>query len=246
MFSGEFLALQKMHKLMPESCPEPFGWGKYQLSHDTYFVVMEFLFFLTKGPEPEKIVELVANLHKSTAGTSPDKKFGFHAPTCHGRILQPNGWDENWARFFTTLLTVFYDADMKVNGELAGYKEGFVTLREHVIPRLLGALQEEGRELLPCLIHGDLWQENIGVNTKTGDPVLYDPALFYGHNEFEMGMWRTSFVPFDKNYREQYAIRFPPSEPIGEWEDRNRLYSVFFHLSHSAHWAEAAEETRLR
>lgn len=246
MFRGEFYSLETMHNLMPESCPKPVGWGQYDESPDTYFLIMDFLYLILKHPDPERITELLANLHKTTAGTSPDNKFGFHVPTCHGKIVQPNDWDESWALFFAKLVTVFYNADMSVNGGFPEYEHAFATLKQQVIPRLLGALQQEGRELVPCLIHGDLWQENIGTNEETDEPMVYDPALFYGHNEFEMGMWRTSFVPFDETHRRQYTLKFAPSEPVDEWEDRNRLYSVFFHLSHSAHWVGVAEKTRLR
>jgi protein-ribulosamine 3-kinase len=246
MFKGEYFSLKTMHDLMPSSCPKPVGWGQYDDSPDTYFLIMEFLYLIAEHPDPDKITDLLVGLHKTTQGTSPENKFGFYVPTCHGKVVQPNEWNTSWSAFFDRLVTVFYDADMAANGSFPDYEEAFATLREKVIPRLLGALQEEGRTLIPCLIHGDLWQENIGINEETEEPMLYDPALFYGHNEFEMGMWRTSFVPFDETYRMQYTTKFKASEPVDEWEDRNRLYSIFYHLSHSAHWHGAADETRLR
>jgi protein-ribulosamine 3-kinase len=245
MFKGEYYSLETMHRLMPESCPEPYGWGQYDNIPDTYFVIMEFLHLIAEHPDPDKITELLSSLHKRTMGTSPDHKFGFHVPTCHGKVVQPNDWDDSWARFFSRLLTIFYNSDMTANGPFPEYEKAFDAIKNQVIPRLLGSLQQDGQELLPCLIHGDLWHENIGINEETNEPMIYDPALLYGHNEFEMGMWRTSFVPFDDSYRKSYALKFPPSEPVEEWDDRNRLYSLFFHLSHSAHWVGAAEETRL-
>ncbi|KAI1329428.1 Fructosamine kinase-domain-containing protein [Xylariaceae sp. FL0255] len=246
MFSGEYHSLERMYTLMPTACPKPRGWGKYQSSANTYFVIMDFLYLIAEPPDPKTITKMIADLHRTTAGTSPDNKFGFDVPTCHGKISQPNEWDSDWCRYFSRLLTVFYDEDMKVNGPFPEYENAFKVLKERVIPRLLRPLQSDGRVLTPCLIHGDLWHENIGLNEETEEPMLYDPALFYGHNEFEMGMWRTSFVPFDDSYRMNYFIQFPPSEPVTEWDDRNRLYSIFFHLSHSAHWTGAAIETRLR
>lgn len=235
-----------MHDLMPTSCPEPIGWGWYDEDPNTYFLVMEFLHLRLGTPDSDKITDLLVKFHKTTQGTSPDNKFGFHVPTCHGKIIQPNDWNCLWSRFFDQLITVFFDADIAANGPFPAYEEAFAVLRKLVIPRLLEPLQQDGRVLIPCLVHGDLWQENMAINLNTNEPMLYDPAMFYGHNEFEMGMWRTSFVPLDDTYRMRYKSKFEPSEPAEEWDDRNRLYSLFYHLSHSAHWHGAADETRLR
>ncbi len=245
MFKGEFTALNTLHELMPESCPKPFGWGEYVSSPGTFFILMEFLYLIPKEPSASKIAHMIADVHRATAGKSPDKQFGFYVPTCHGKILQPNEWDKDWTRFFTRLMTVFYDAYYAVHGPFPAYDAAFATLKAKVIPRLLNALTADGREIVPCLVHGDLWHQNIGVNEATDELMLYDPAFFYAHNEFEMGMWRTSFVPFDESYRNQYTQFMPASQPTSEWDDRNRLYSLFYHFSHSAHWLVTAEATRL-
>lgn len=220
---------------------------------------MEFINLIAEHPHPKAISRVISNLHKQSAGTSPDGKFGFPVPNCHGKIVQPNAWDADWSRYFATLISAFYDADVAVNGTYPGYEDTFNVLKTHVIPRLLKPLQEDGRVLQPCLVHGDLWHENIGLREGTGEdadeddsenggqqPVVYDPSMFYGHNEYELGTWRTLFTTFDESYRKQYIRHFPPSEPAGEWEDRNRLYSIPFMITHSAGWLGAAETTRPR
>ncbi|KAG8158033.1 hypothetical protein KVR01_012305 [Diaporthe batatas] len=227
MFEGEFTSLARLYELVPSSCPKPYGWGEYENSPGSYFIIMDFLYLIPELPEESKISQLIAKIHQVTAA-------------------QPNQWDENWARFYANLLHVFYKEDMKSNGPYPEYERAHEILLEHTIPRLLGALQAEGRVLTPCLVHGDFWQENLGINKDTGEPMLYDPSLFYGHNEFEIGMWRTVTVPFAESYREQYFLRNPPSQPTEECDDRNRLYSLFYHTSLSAHWPGASEEVRAR
>lgn len=246
MFKGEYESLKTMHELMPGSCPKPVGWGQYDNHPETYFLLMEFLYLIAEHPDADKITDIVVGLHKTTQGTSPDNKFGFYMPICHGKIIQPNVWDADWSRFFEKFITIVFDADMVANGSFPEYEAAFSKLRTEVIPRLLGALQQNGRTLTPCLIHGDLWQENIGINEETDEPMLYDPSLSYSHNELEMGMWRTNYVPFDESYRMRYASKFRPSEPVEEWEDRNRLYSTYYHIRYAAHWHGAADTTRLR
>lgn len=76
--------------------------------------------------------------------------------------------------------------------------------------------------------------------------MIFDGSAFYGHNEYEIGTWRTVFTAFDESYREQYMKDFEPSEPRGEWDDRNRLYSIPYNITHSAGWPRAAETTRAR
>lgn len=244
MCEGEFRSLETMYELMPDSCPRPRGYGEFKSSPGTFFVIMDFLFLFAEHPDPAKITQLIADLHKRTQGQSPDNKFGFYVPNCHGKVVCPNDWDADWSRYFTRFLKIFYDLDIKTNGTYPGYEETFATLTTQVIPRLLGALQSDGRVLIPSLVHGDLWQENIASNEETDEPMIYDPNTFFAHNEFDIGIWRTVFVPFDESYMKQYRLRFPPSEPAEEWDDRNRLYSLIFHISHSAHWLGTSDNLK--
>ncbi|KAG7147265.1 Protein-ribulosamine 3-kinase like protein [Verticillium longisporum] len=93
-------------------------------------------------------------------------------------------------------------------------------------PALLDPLQSHGRILKPCLVHGDLWEENAGVNIDTQQPVVFDLSCMYAHNEYDLGMWRREVIRFGQPYFRQYLMRMPPSEPASQWDDRNRLYSI--------------------
>ncbi|KAJ4422137.1 hypothetical protein N0V82_003220 [Gnomoniopsis sp. IMI 355080] len=235
-----------MHSQIPEFCPRPYGWGECQTLPGTFFLIMEFLYLINKRPSPEAISKVISYLHKRSSGSSLDGKFGFLVPNCHGKIVQPNHWDSNWSRYFTNLLTAFYNADMELNGPDTVYEQTFQALKQHVIPRLLKPLQADGHSLQPCLVHGDLWHQNIGLNEETDEPMIFDDSMFYGHNEYEIGMWRTVFIAFDESYRKQYLQYFPPSEPVDGWDDRNRLYSIPFNMTHSAGWLGAVKTTRPR
>lgn len=194
MMKGEFWSLREIHAYIPDSVPEPLGWGECQTSPGTFFLAMGFLQLIAEHPEPEGITKLISELHKRSAGCSSDARFGFHVPNCHGKIIQPNTWDASWSSYFTGLISLFFDCDMDFNGPDPEYEREFAHLKQHVIPRLLEPLQAGGRTLEPCLIHGDLWQENIGMNEETDEPMIYDPSAFYAHNEYELGMWRTITV----------------------------------------------------
>ena len=107
---------------------------------------------------------------------------------------------------------------------------------KRVIPRLLGALGVEGRTIKPMLIHGDLWEGNIGTDRVTGNLYVFDAASYYAHNEMELGIWRCDHHRLkSKAYKIDYLRNFEASEPVDEWDDRNRLYSVKTQLMYSAH-----------
>lgn len=52
-----------------------------------------------------------------------------------------------------------------------------------VDPRLLRPLETGGRQIKPCLVHGNLYSGNVSVDIETGRPVLYDATCLYAHNE---------------------------------------------------------------
>lgn len=104
------------------------------------------------------------------------------------------------------------------------------------IPKLLGALQSDGREIMPTLIRGDLWEQNVGIDMPTGETVVFDPGYTYAHNEMEFGTSRCSWA-FHFNspiYMRLYQRHLEPSEPVEEWDDRNRLYSIHPYSNDSA------------
>jgi hypothetical protein len=45
---------------------------------------------------------------------------------------------------------------------------------------------EDGKEIQPSLIHGDLRSGNIG--SADGKPSIFDPAVYWGHHEAEWGV----------------------------------------------------------
>ena len=232
---GEFNAMTELYKTMPSLVPQPFTWGKFKLSAvDTYFFLCDFVDMDNRLPDPGRLCSRVAELHRSSA--SPTGKFGFQIPTCHGKYKQFVEWDSNWASFFTKLLADALRLDLENNGpwpELERVSERTLT---KVIPRLLGVLQADGRDIKPCLIHGDLWEGNIGIARENNEIKIFDAGAYYAHNEMEIGMWRCVRHKINaKVFTRQYLRTFPPSEPAEEWDDRNRLYCVKMNMVHSAH-----------
>ncbi|KAK7948003.1 uncharacterized protein PG986_008889, partial [Apiospora aurea] len=239
MMEGEFNSLQAIDRVSPGLVPRVYGWDHMASDPQSYFLIMDFLDLEMALPGPTVFGRAIADLHRDS--TSPTGKFGFATPTCHGRHIQPNDWDDSWSRSFTRLLTIFFEIDVGVNGPWREYEEAFETLRARVIPRLLEPLQAGGRVLKPCLVHGDLWEDNTGIDVCTGRPVIYDASAMYAHNEYELGMWRRDEIRIGSSHIDAYLRHYPPSEPVHQFDDRNRLYSIKFKLAHSSGWPGLTE-----
>lgn len=191
-----------------------------------------------KLPSAAQSCAQLAELHRSSKSSTGE--FGFHISTCHGRFPQVVGWDKSWASFFAKLLDGAFKLDLDTNGPWEELQTVSSRVLSHVIPRLLGILELDGRVLKPCLIHGDLWEGNIGTDYETGKIYIFDSGAYYAHNEMEIGMWRCARHKIgSKKFKLQYLREFEMSEPKDEWDDRNRLYCVKMNIIHSAHHPEA-------
>ncbi|PKU72189.1 Protein-ribulosamine 3-kinase, chloroplastic [Dendrobium catenatum] len=84
----------------------------------------------------------------------------------------------------------------------------------------------EGIVIEPCLLHGDLWSGNISSD-KNGEPVILDPACYYGHNEAEFGMsWCAGFS--GSFYNSYFQVM--PKQP--GFENRRDIYMLYHYLNH--------------
>jgi len=52
-------------------------------------------------------------------------------------------------------------------------------------------------------------------------------------------MWRREIIKFGQPYFSRYLRHFRPSEPVEQWDDRIRLYSIKFNLAHMIGWPGA-------
>ncbi|KAL0425938.1 UNVERIFIED_CONTAM: Protein-ribulosamine 3-kinase, chloroplastic [Sesamum radiatum] len=128
-----------------------------------------------------------------------EKGFGFDVDNTIGSTPQINTWTSDWIEFYGCI----------------GQR-----LVKNMAPLFDGAVIE------PCLLHGDLWSGNISSD-KNGDPVILDPACYYGHNEAEFGMsWCAGFG--GSFYSAYFEVM--PKQP--GFEQRRDLYMLYHYLNH--------------
>lgn len=187
MLLSEFSGTSAIHSLTPDFIPQPIAQGTYSSNPATHFYIAAFIPMTSSlpftPPFREKFCALLAKLHKDSTARSPNGKFGFHIPTYSGTMPQDVTWCDTWEESFTRALRGFAEQERVVHGRSEVLEALYPALFDIVIPRLLRPLEAEGRTLQPVLIHGDLWHGNIATNTSTGQPITFDPAVFWAHNE---------------------------------------------------------------
>lgn len=229
--------MTELHKLAPDFVVRPIAWGRLEdVEIVGHFLLLEFRNLDNGLPNPVKLGARLAEMHEKSQ--SPNGMFGFDTQTYDGIRLQSVAWDSSWTSFFSKLLEEAKRQDTETNGAWPAMDRVFARVQSHLIPRLLGALEQHGNSVKPCLIHGDLWDGNVATDVDSGDPIIFDCGVYYAHNEMELGIWRAARHNLRKNvFHQEYLRHIGPSEPKEEWDDRNRLYSAKTTFMHSACYA---------
>jgi len=80
----------------------------------------------------------------------------------------------------------------------------------------------------PALIHGDLWSGNF-MNSNGDEPVIFDPAIYFGNREMDLAMTRL-FGKMDPRFYEHYNTIYPLEK---KWKERVKYcntYPLLIHL----------------
>ncbi|KAM9597742.1 fructosamine-3-kinase isoform 2-T2 [Trichechus inunguis] len=89
-----------------------------------------------------------------------------------------------------------------------------------------------GLEIIPALLHGDLWSGNVAEDDM--GPIIYDPASFYGHSEFELAI-ALMFGGFPRSFFTAYHRKIPKAPGF---DRRLQLYQLFNYLNHWNHFGQ--------
>ncbi|KAF4573156.1 hypothetical protein EYR36_007666 [Pleurotus pulmonarius] len=222
-YEGEAESLKGMDVASPGLAPKVLASGKDSTTGRPYFISQfKDLTHLTDLASRKLGQRLARELHvyESTSG------FGFGVPTYCGATRLENGWFETWEACYSAMIDDLV-RQLRKKGRYAGLCEAVEEVRERVIPKLLGAIN-----VPPVLLHGDLWSGNTGTDRSTGEPVIFDPASFYGHNEADLAIGRM-FGGIPNGFYEEYHKYLPKTEPMEQYNLRNELYQLFHYLNHT-------------
>ncbi|KFY93442.1 hypothetical protein V500_03703 [Pseudogymnoascus sp. VKM F-4518 (FW-2643)] len=230
MMEGTFAAEQALYNAIPQHVPKPLAWGAYCTQPDTYFYICEFIEMLDDVPSARQWAGAVAALHSASMGKSPTGQFGFPLATHLADVLVDNKWNLSWEKFWAQQMKSLLDAEEALHGA----DEEFTQLKEiyfsKVIPRLLSPLETNGRSIQPCIIHSDLWPGDIKPKVEGDDVCMFDGCSYWGHNEADLGVCRNPPIALEKSYIKEYLKVIPASEPEEDFDDRNALYALKYHV----------------
>ncbi|KAK8090224.1 hypothetical protein PG997_005185 [Apiospora hydei] len=177
---GEYSCMLELWKTMANIVPRPLAQGRCQSIEASYYVG-DYLEIDHRRPDAAKLGAKIAQLHRMSK--SPTGQFGFHVTPYDGKLPLVADWDPSWVSFFGKLLKGVYQHDISANGYWKELDDAMELILTKTIPRLLGPLEDDGRTVKPCLIHGDLWEENIGTELRTGELYIFDSCAYYAHHE---------------------------------------------------------------
>lgn len=215
MFEGEALGLGAMYDTNSIRVPRPFKVGSLPLGGS--YIIMEYIKFGSSRGDQSVLGKKLAEMHKAGKST---KGFGFDVDNTIGSTPQINTWKSDWVEFYA-------EHRLGYQLQLAREQYGDSTIYEkgQRLIKNMGPLFENVI-IEPCLLHGDLWSGNVSSDTD-GEPVILDPACYYGHNEAEFGMsWCAGFG--GSFYSSYFEVM--PKQP--GFEKRRDLYMLYHYLNH--------------
>ncbi len=218
MFQAEAKGLSEIIQSQTIHAPYPVCHG---IAGSHAFLVTEYIDF-GRQQNHELLGRQLAKLHKTKA-----PYYGWHRDNTIGSTPQVNTPQATWSQFWQTN-RLHYQLELAAKN---GYR---------------GALQKMGRvvknsvdnlfmDYTPpaTVLHGDLWSGNYGFDNR-GQPVIFDPALYYGDRETDLAMTEL-FGGFPPSFYAAYNEVYPLDDGYGIRKDLYNLYHILNHLNLFGH-----------
>ncbi|RUP52092.1 LOW QUALITY PROTEIN: Fructosamine kinase-domain-containing protein [Jimgerdemannia flammicorona] len=202
MFAAENESLLALSAVVPNFTPKPLLHSPFPGRDDgSAFLVTEFVPLASRSGAAamqRELAKRVARLHETE---SPTGMFGFHTDTMCGSTRQENGWTSSWEEFFREKRL---KALVRLCVQKWGPDDEVEKLMERICDKVVPVLVGRLKGVRPVLLHGDLWSGNWGVNSDTGEPVIYDPSSYYVCPFF---LFKIRFVALEQSLRLLIIIR---------------------------------------
>jgi len=223
-FAAEASGLEAIRQTGTVRVPQVIGWIDRDRSAEPSepFACLVLEYIATGKPGKSffaKLGQQLAALHRAL---SPTEQFGWEEDNYLGRTDQPNAWHDDWIGFWSEN-RIGHQLELAARSGVGG--KPLQRLGRKFLERLPERLA--GDPVHPSLIHGDLWSGNF-LCDRAGEPVLIDPAVYYGDREAELAMMKL-FGGFDTSCYEAYAQAWPLR---AGHEQRIEIYQLYHLLNH--------------
>lgn len=214
MFEAEAQGLEEMNALNCVRIPNVICYGQTQ--EHSYLVLEHIELSSLHGKASKRLGTQLAKLHQHSQDF-----YGWHIDNTIGSTPQSNSRSHNWITFWQ---------QHRIGQQLKfAAQNGFT-----------GQIQDKGQQLLetlhvffdnyspkPSLLHGDLWGGNAASDPQ-GNPVIFDPACYYGDREADIAMTEL-FGGFDTDFYSAYQAQYPLDSG---YKTRKTLYNLYHIINH--------------
>lgn len=220
MFEAEAVGLEQMRNTQTIRVPQPLCTGTVD---NSAYIVLEWLDLGGRSSSAvwQEMGRKLAQMHRNSVshqfGGSVDQ-FGWNRQNTIGSTPQINSWTDDWADFWAKH-RIGYQL------KLAKRRGGYFPEGDELLPKIPELLA--GHTPQPSLVHGDLWGGNASV-TPAGEPVIFDPATYYGDREVDIAMTEL-FGGFPPAFYQGYQDEWPLAPG---YEKRKKLYNLYHVLNH--------------
>ena len=214
MFEAEADGLNEIAASKTVRVPLPVCSGR---SGNQSYLVMEHIEFGAAGEHGARLLgQQLAAMHRTTRD-----RFGWQRDNTIGSTPQINTAETDWVVFWQQH-RLGYQIELAANN---GYRGDLLRNGE----RLLADVDMFFRDHTPApsLLHGDLWSGNYSMDSA-GNPVIFDPAVYYGDREADIAMTEL-FGGFPAGFYSEYRNAWPldPGYSV-----RKQLYNLYHILNH--------------
>lgn len=216
MFAAEFAGLQDLAGTKTLRVPSPVVYG----ATDTHcFLVLEYLELGHSSAVSQRLLgRQLACLHQQV-----QPYFGWHRDNTIGSTLQRNTHTADWLSFWR-------EHRLEFQLQLAA-KNGYGGRLQNMGERLCSELDVFFISYMPTpsLLHGDLWAGNAATD-RQGQPVVFDPACYYGDREADLAMTEL-FGGFSQDFYAAYQEICVLNEGYRVRKSLYKLYHILNHLN---------------
>lgn len=214
-FEAEAEGLDELRRARAVSVPAVIGHGS---SGRVAWLALEWI----EPGEPDAAADALLGEQLAWQHRVSAPHFGWRRDNTIGSTPQINTPHEDWVAFLRERRLRFQLDLAAQQGFAGGLRARGELLLEH-----LGAFFTSYRPV-PSLLHGDLWGGNWMVDAA-GEPVIFDPAVYFGDREADIAMTRL-FGGFGPGFYSAYVSEWPLDAAAGT---RRGLYDLYHVLNHA-------------
>ncbi|MGZ5043947.1 MAG: fructosamine kinase family protein, partial [Methylobacter sp.] len=216
MFEAEAAGLQALMQTQAIRVPKVIACGR---TPDHAFLVLEYIELHSLNSRSEQLLgQQLAQLH-----LQKQAYFGWHSDNTIGSTVQVNAHYHDWIPFWQEQRLGY---QLKL-AAAKGYDGRLQTLGDKLCSNLSPFFS--GYQPQPALVHGDLWGGNVATDEQ-GNPVIYDPACYFGDRETDMAMTEL-FGGFSSTFYQAYQAVYPLTSGYARRKTLYNLYHILNHLN---------------